>query len=772
MDNGIEEVLTEFLVESFENIDQLDHDLLALESNPADASVLESIFRNVHTIKGTCGFLGLARLEEITHAGESLLSLLRDGVATVDAATMTALLALTDTVRNMLVTLETTHAEGDTDYTELLTTLAVLQDQARNGTAPTAPAADATVQPDGVRMGEVLVRQGDASEVEVAIGLIQQEAGDSRRIGEILADQGVVSGEAVERAAEVQANPRSMIVDSTLRVDVGLLDQLMTLVGELVLARNQILQVASAETADPLLVGSTQRLNAITTELQTGLMKTRMQPIGHVWSKFPRLARDVASACGKQVRIEMEGRDTELDKTIVEAIKDPLTHVLRNSIDHGIESPEVRRGRGKPEEGTVLLRAFHEGGQVNIEIIDDGGGIDIAKVKQKAVERRLITPDQAASMNDRDATNLVFLPGFSTAETVSNISGRGVGMDVVKTNIEKIGGSIDFQSSPGVGSTLRIRIPLTLAIIPALIVKCSNEQFAIPQVNLLELVGVHAEEIDTAIEYVHGAPVYRLRGNILPLVHLNEQLDLVPTYEDGLTILVLKIEDREFGLVVDRVLDTEEIVVKPLSPQLKNLSAFSGCTIMGDGTVALILDVTAIGRTAHAISESAESLISDDSSRSGSSDETNTWLVLQAGSARVVVPLDAIDRLESFPADTLEHASGSDVVQYRNGLLPLIDVGASIGSGYRSSELERIPVVVFARGKRCVGLAVDAIVDIVHDNLHFEHVGHRYGVVGSAVVQGTASDLLDVSSIIASVDPEFFSEMPDYVSSGQEASHV
>lgn len=762
MDDGMDELLSEFLVESFENLDQLDQDLVALENAPGDRGVLESIFRTIHTIKGTCGFLGLGRLESITHVGEGLLSLLRDGKAVVDADIADALLAMTDAVRGILVTLETTQQEGDGDYTELVAQLEGLQRRARDGVdgdlgspVATTPVSEADA-PDGARMGEVLVLRGDVSEVDVALGLIQQEAGDHRRIGDILAEQGAVTEDALERAADVQNTVKSIVADATLRVDVGLLDKLMTLVGELVLARNQILQVASSERADPLLVSTTQRLNAITTELQTGLMKTRMQPIGHVWQKFPRVARDVAAQCGKLVRIEMEGRDTELDKTIVEAIKDPLTHVLRNSIDHGIETPELRRERGKHEEGVVLLRAFHEGGQVNIEIIDDGGGIDVERVKAKAIERHLITTDQAATMTDRDATNLVFLPGFSTAEQVSNISGRGVGMDVVKTNIEKIGGSIDFQSVYEHGSTLKIRIPLTLAIIPALIVACSGEQFAIPQVNLLELVGIHADEIETAVEYVHGAPVYRLRGNILPLVYLNEQLRLQPEQDAGITILVLKIDDREFGLVVDRVLDTEEIVVKPLSPQLNDLVAFSGCTIMGDGSVALILDVSAIGRAAHAITESADAIINDDSNRELGDPRSNTWLVLQASTARVVIPLEAIDRLEEFPSTAIEVAAGREVVQYRNGLLPLIDVGATIGSGYRNDLIDRVPVVVFSQGRRTVGLVVDSIVDIVRDHLEFEHVGHRHGVIGSAVVQGVATDLLDVHSIIMSVDPEFF----------------
>ena len=410
-------------------------------------------------------------------------------------------------------------------------------------------------------------------------------------------------------AAEQAEARGSAVSDSTIRVDVGLLDKLMNLVGELVLARNQVLQFTS-QSADSAFLATSQRLNLITTELQGSVMKTRMQPIGNVWSKLPRVVRDLAAACGKEVRLEMEGKETELDKTIIEAIKDPLTHIVRNSVDHGIERPETRVERRKPAEGCLKMRAYHEGGQVIIEITDDGGGIDCERVKQKALQRALITPEQAARMSDHEALYLIFLPGFSTAEKVTNVSGRGVGMDVVKTNIERIGGTVDLQSQPGKGTTLKIKIPLTLAIIPALIVTSGGDRFAIPQVSLLELVRLEVEQASQQIEFIHGAPVYRLRGQLLPFAYLNRELRLNDADDDGLkpsveatTIVVLQADGHPFGLVVDEINDTEEIVVKPLGKQLKGVASFAGATIMGDGRVALILDVLGLAQRAGVVAE-------------------------------------------------------------------------------------------------------------------------------------------------------------------------
>ncbi len=554
----MDDIVKDFLVESNENLDQLDRDLVTLEKDPTAREVLASIFRTIHTIKGTSGFLGFSQLGAVTHVGENLLSSLRDGRLLLNAEITSALLALVDAVRQMLVSIENTGQEGDGDYTSLIDLLTGLQSGEKKKSSPAIaapqPSPVVPASPSAVALaplaeplppiasvietkndpvdlpvadlplGEILIQAGRINSEQVHEALNLQHGGDVRRLGEILVEKGAAKPAAVQEALQVQAEARaSALSDSNIRVDVGLLDKLMNLVGELVLARNQILQFSTSQ-QDTTFLNTTQRLNLITTELQEGVMKTRMQPIGNIWSKFPRVVRDLATACGKQIRLEMEGKETELDKTLIEAIKDPLTHVVRNAVDHGVETPEKRTAAGKPVEGCLSLRAFHEGGQVNIEISDDGAGIDIERVKQKALAKSLITPDQASRMSDRELLNLIFLPGLSTAERVTNVSGRGVGMDVVKTNIEKIGGTVDIQSRLGKGTTLKIKIPLTLAIIPALIVTSGGDRYAIPQVSLLELVHLEGEQARKGIEMIHGAPVYRLRGKLLPLAYLNQQL--------------------------------------------------------------------------------------------------------------------------------------------------------------------------------------------------------------------------------------------------------
>ena len=457
-----DDIVKEFLVESYENLDRLDRELVKLENSPDDREVLASIFRTIHTIKGTSGFLAFDKLGALAHAGESLLGRLRDGELRVNPEITTALLATVDAVRQMLGSVERTGAEGERDDSELIARLTRLLTGEGTSAAPPSLASAPNI-------GDILMERAGVTSEEVVAAALQQKEGDPRHMGEILVEQGAARPADVVEALKVQQAAGQTAGDRTIRVDVGLLDQLMNLVGELVLARNQILQFTNS-TEEGGLLATSQRLNLITTELQEGVMKTRMQPIGNVWSKFPRTVRDLALACGKRVRVEMEGKETELDKTMIEAIKDPLTHLVRNSVDHGIERPETREAAGKDPEGRLSLRAFHEGGQVNIEIEDDGAGLDQERIRNKAVQKGLISAEQAGRLSDREIVNLVFLPGFSTAEKVTNVSGRGVGMDVVKTHIEKIGGMVDLQSKPGQGVLVRMKIPLTLAIIPALIV--------------------------------------------------------------------------------------------------------------------------------------------------------------------------------------------------------------------------------------------------------------------------------------------------------------
>ncbi|MPY95588.1 MAG: histidine kinase, partial [Acidimicrobiia bacterium] len=528
------------------------------------------------------------------------------------------------------------------------------------------------------------------------------------------------------------------------------------LVGELVLARNQIVQLVAAQ-QDGTLAAVSQRLNLITTELQEGAMKTRMQPIGNLWSKLPRVVRDLAVSCDKRVRLEMEGEDTELDKTIIEAIKDPLTHLVRNAVDHGIESPEDRAAVGKRAEGRLLIRAFHEGGQVNIEIADDGAGIDPEVIREKAVAKGVVSAGRAASLVERELLDLIFAPGFSTAAAVTNVSGRGVGMDVVRTNIEKIGGTVDVQSQPGEGTLLRIKIPLTLAIIPALIVTASAQRYAIPQVSLLELVRLEGRDARDAVELIHGAPVYRLRGRLLPLVHLHRELELATPEEDGaVNIVVLQADDRQFGLVVDGVRDSAEIVVKPLGHHLKGISTFAGATIMGDGRVGLILDVMGLAQRAHVVGPESERAALDSSSRAveAAADRETLLLFATPDDGRMAIPLAAVDRLEEFPLDAAEQTGDQQVVQYRGEIMPLVHVSAVLPERRLSLRHEpdrpsgTLQVVVHRLGERRVGLVVERIQDIVEERLELAPAS-RPGVLGSVVVHGRVTEVIDLPAVLS-----------------------
>ncbi|HYC76502.1 MAG TPA: chemotaxis protein CheA, partial [Planctomycetota bacterium] len=535
------------------------------------------------------------------------------------------------------------------------------------------------------------------------------------------------------------------------------------LVGELVLTRNQVVQYVG-RTNDTDLIRASQRLNLIASELQEGVMKTRMQPIGNLWNKFPRLVRDVAASLGKRIRVEMEGQDVEVDRSILEAVKDPLTHVIRNACDHGIETPEARLAAGKPAEGRVRLAAYHEGGQVILEISDDGGGVRPDRIRARALERGVITPAQAERMTPREVQNLVFLPGFSTAEAVTKVSGRGVGMDVVKTNVERIGGAVDLASEPGEGATLRIRIPLTLAIVPALTVRCGADRYAIPQVSLLELVRLDSEH---GVESFHGAPVYRLRGKLLPLVRLADlvgRTGAAPAPSagpdaDAEHIVVLQADDRVFGLVVDGVCDTGEIVVKPLAKRLKKIGLYAGATIMGDGGVTLILDVAGLahaGRIAVArrrdVLRDADSDAASLEPRPSSDRGPRAWLVAASGGRRYAIPLESVTRLEEFKPSAFERAAGIEVAQYRGDLLPVVRLCTFFGEACpTASEVDArggVPVIVCGDGDRVAGVVVEEVVDVVEEAVTVRRDVRGRGLAGVAVIQGRTVDVLDLQALV------------------------
>ncbi len=701
--------LAEFLTETNDSLAELDVALVRFERSPGDSETLSQIFRLVHTIKGTCGFLGLPRLERVAHAAENVLGRIRDGVLAVTADLVSLVLRALDRVKAILAGLAATGREPGGDDMALLAAL----DEAAEGSG--------------------------AKPVELA------------------ATSPIVLGATVSgtpAADPPPSNPDAMAAQ-TIRVTVDVLEDLMTLVSELVLTRNQLLQLARGQENSASTV-PLQRLSQITSDLQDGVMKTRMQPIGNAWNKLPRLIRDLARDLGKQIELTMRGQETELDRQVLELIKDPLTHMVRNSGDHGIEMPADRRAAGKPETGRIALDAYHEGGHIIIEIADDGRGLAVDRIRAKAIAQGLATEAELASMTDGQVQRFIFRPGFSTAAEVTSVSGRGVGMDVVKTNIERIGGTIDLKSVPGAGTSFTIKIPLTLAIVSALIVEASGERFAIPQISVTELV--RAGHGSTAIERINTAPVLRLRDRLLPLVDLATLLGLRPENpgatvdnEGGAYVVVTQVGAVTLGIMVDQVFDTEEIVVKPVAPILRHITMFSGNTILGDGSVIMILDPNGIARaTAIGGAGDSKGALATAASSQRSEDRA-AILIFRAGKQPFAVPLGLVARLEQIPTERIEQSSGELVTQYRGRLMPLMPVSGRIAEGCASH-----PVLVFADGDRSMGLVVDEIVDVVEDRLRIELSSNRPGLLGSAVVAGQATDVIDIAYWLSQARRDWF----------------
>ncbi|MEZ2317733.1 MAG: chemotaxis protein CheW [Microcoleus sp.] len=762
----IDEDVKEFLIEGYEYLNQIEGDLVALEKNDSDPEVMNRIYRNLHTIKGNSGFLGVEKLEAVAHAGENLLSRLRDRTIVMTPDITSALLETIDAVREHLEALETTGKESLVDRTPLMMRLAKLQSSGEELDASAIAPQDSIVIPESVpKSQQKQDATVDSSSVDSTLFAREQRA--------ILTNPNIPN----EQIPVETEGDRFKIADTAIRVDVGLLDKVMNLVGELVLCRNQILEFVNTQTANhqngDTLKSVSSRLNLVTSELQQEVMKTRMQPIRTIWNKFPRVVRDTAFSLGKQVHLEMEGEETELDKTLIEAIANPLTHLVRNSLDHGIETSEVRTAKGKPAIGRLFLRAYHESGQVNIEISDDGGGIDPERIKIKAVQNGIISALEASQMSDREALNLIFLPSFSTAEKVTNLSGRGVGMDVVLKNIEKISGTIDVYSRVGKGTTFKLKVPLTLAIIPTLIITTGGDRYAIPQVNLLELLRLEGEQIKR-IEMFHGTPVYRLRGRLLPLVYLNTELNIEPPkltpkifqmpLDDGLNIVVVQANDKPFGLVVDAINDTQEIVVKPLGKQLKYLSCFAGATIMGDGKVALILDIHGIAQKTHWSEAQEKAILADQNNDKKSSEPPQQLLVFQGPDCRrMAIHLSQVSRLEEFPRHLLERVGKQDMVQYRNQIMPVIYLSAVFGNdddlpnSSKNGLVDRSDsandqlslIVVSVESGQQVALACDRIIDIVEQAIDIKGAATQAGIAYCAVIQDRVTEIIDVDSVIS-----------------------
>jgi len=756
----MDDLLSEFLTETNESLSVLDMELVKLEQNPNDPELLGNIFRLMHTIKGTCGFLGLPRLEAVAHSGENVLGKIRDGELEVTSVAVSIILECLDQIRTLLSALEETEAEPEGDDHDLIGRL----DAIANGQAAvpqpveTEPAAEAVAEEAEPSEKVATEEEAPASEA-ISANQPTAVAAPAHDPVETLADRPFAEKPGAP-ASEAAAPKESTVANQSIRVNVDVLENLMTMVSELVLTRNQLLQILrtqkESEFAAPL-----QRLNHVVSELQEGVMQTRMQPIGNAWAKLPRIIRDLSQELDKKIDLVMKGQDTELDRQVLDLIKDPLTHMVRNSADHGIEAPAKRLAAGKRETGTVVLNAYHEGGHIIIEITDDGRGIAVEKVKAKVIENGLASEGEVENLSDQQIMQFIFKPGFSTAESVTSVSGRGVGMDVVRTNIEKIGGTVELSSIPGKGSKFVIKIPLTLAIVSALIVECGNERFAIPQISVVELVRA-SSNTDHAIESINGTPVLRLRNRLLPLVSLRDLLRLEAPASDqqevdrrrlDAFIVVAQVGAYSFGIIVDRVFDTEEIVVKPVAPILRNISLFSGNTILGDGSVVMILDPNGIAAETGEISIAEGAQEGVDEQRAGGGGEKVAFLVFQAGDkSPKAVPLSLVARLEEIERTKIEHSNGQNVVQYRGHLMPLVTM-----DGPRDLTGEgRQPVLVFADRGRSMGLVVDQIVDIVEEHMSVELSSEQSGYLGSAVIDGKATDIIDAGYYLTVAFKDWF----------------
>jgi two-component system, chemotaxis family, sensor kinase CheA len=763
----MDDLLREFLTETGESLDTVDNQLVRFEQEPNNAKILDNIFRLVHTIKGTCGFLGLPRLEALAHAGETLMGKFRDGMpVTSDAVSL--ILASIDRIKEILAGLEATEAEPEGSDQDLIVKLQEMVERGMAAmSASASPIASASASPappvappvvQGTLVPQTLerpLRPGEVSldELERAFRETAIEVAPS------------VPAPKTEAAPPKKAGPKKIIAEETsesdrvanqsIRVNVDTLEHLMTMVSELVLTRNQLLEI-SRRNEDTEFKVPLQRLSNVTAELQEGVMKTRMQPIGNAWQKLPRIVRDLSGELGKQIELEMHGADTELDRQVLDLIKDPLTHMVRNSADHGLETPAERAACGKPEQGTIRLSAYHEGGHIIICIADNGRGLNTERIKAKAVANGLVSEADLEKMTEAQIHKFIFAPGFSTAASVTSVSGRGVGMDVVRTNIDQIGGTIDVKSVAGEGSSVTIKIPLTLAIVSALIVEAAGDRFAIPQLAVVELVRARANS-EHRIERIKDTAVLRLRNKLLPLMHLKKLLKI----DDGSSsdpengfIVVTQVGSQTFGIVVDGVFHTEEIVVKPMSTKLRHIEMFSGNTILGDGAVIMIIDPNGIAKALGAAGSAAHEIAEENAaSRAIAQEQLTSLLVFRAGTNQPkAVPLGLVTRLEEIAVDKIELSNGRYMVQYRDQLMPLVQMA---GVSVQTSGSQ--PILVFADDGRSMGLVVDEIIDIVEERLNIEVAGTEGGILGSAVIKGQATEVIDVGHFLPMAFADWFS---------------
>ncbi|TMJ23201.1 MAG: hybrid sensor histidine kinase/response regulator [Alphaproteobacteria bacterium] len=757
----MDDLLREFLTETSESLDTVDNQLVRFEQEPNNAKILDNIFRLVHTIKGTCGFLGLPRLEALAHAGETLMGKFRDGMpVTADAVSL--ILSSIDRIKEILGGLEATETEPEGSDEDLIVKLHDMVEHGMRAMAAGAAAAPvvaaAAAKPPAthgtlvdqtlerpLRPGEVsldeLERAFRETSTEIAPAHAAKAAAPAAKsVAAGAAEQPAPSAKDQKMSAKrsvvemVEASDNDRVANQSIRVNVDTLEHLMTMVSELVLTRNQLLEI-SRRNEDTEFKVPLQRLSNVTAELQEGVMKTRMQPIGNAWQKLPRIVRDLSGELGKQIELEMHGADTELDRQVLDLIKDPLTHMVRNSADHGLETPAERAAAGKPEQG---------------------------------IANGLVSEAELEKMTEAQIHKFIFAPGFSTAAAVTSVSGRGVGMDVVRTNIDQIGGTIDVKSVAGEGSSVTIKIPLTLAIVSALIVEAAGDRFAIPQLSVVELVRARANS-EHRIERIKDTAVLRLRNKLLPLMHLKKLLRI----DDGSSsdpengfIVVTQVGSQTFGIVVDGVFHTEEIVVKPMSTKLRHIDMFSGNTILGDGAVIMIIDPNGIAKALGASSAASHEITDENASlHSGSGEQLTSLLVFRAGSTQPkAVPLGLVTRLEEIAADKIELSNGRYMVQYREQLMPLVQMeGVNVGTSGAQ------PILVFADDGRAMGLVVDEIIDIVEERLHIEVAGAGQGILGSAVIKGQATEVIDVGHFLPMAFSDWFTRKEMRPSAGAQS---
>jgi two-component system chemotaxis sensor kinase CheA len=747
-----EEILKDFLVEAKEGITKLEEEFVELEKDPKNVEILKSLFRTMHSLKGASGFFGFKGLESIAHFSEDILAKLRDGLLKPEPEIIDMLLRAVDQIKYIVAHLEE-HKQEPVDYRvlEFIVSFSNFMERLKKR----VEGKEKKNEPEEPKVEKIDLEKNAEEKPEPGSNKTEEkeekeEKEESAGISPQLVREDKKEEKLKEKFQDIPGVvPSKELTETHVKVDVHLLDQLMNLAGELVLARNRVVQLAS-KFHDADLQRSVQTLSMVTSELQEAIMKTRMQPIGTVFNKFPRIVRDLSRQLGKKVNLKFEGTETELDRSIIEAIKDPLTHLVRNSIDHGIEPPEERVSLGKPEEGLLVMRAYHEGGQVVIEIEDDGRGIDVEKVKRKAIEKGLLDPREAERMSEKEILSFIFKPGFSTAEQVTQVSGRGVGMDVVKTNIEKLGGTIELNTMKGKGMTVRIKIPLTLAIVPALIVTSQGQRFAIPQVSLRELVAINREK---DLLKIGNTDFYRLRGEIIPVLSLSKVLNR-PHQSQEKNLVILNAGDRFFGLLVDQIYDSEEIVVKPLGRWFKNIPLYSGATIMGDGKLALILDIVGLMKMLGVALEELEKGLAEE--KMLTIEETQFILIFEVGKDNFAVPLALISRLDKVKSDQITTIGGKEVLLYKGKVIPILRLENYLPISYPEYG-EEVSILFFTEREKTVGIICSRIVDTLETTLEVDTTIYQQpGIIGHRIIHDRTVLFLDIFKIIEMFDPEWF----------------